>query len=147
MNISLEDAISLASQLHKGQTDKAGLPYIMHPLRIMCDKSLVTENERIVAVLHDIVEDCDITLQDLFKKGYSHEVIEAISFLTKTSEEENDYEAFIERIRQGPRLAIKVKIADLRDNSDLTRISKPTEDDIKRTKKYFRALDILEATL
>ncbi len=142
---NIEDAILLAAQLHKGQLDKAGAPYILHPLRVMLDTTLITETERIVAVLHDVVEDCDISLAELREREYSDEVISAISYLTKLSEEEDDYDAFIERIRTGPELARKVKLADLKDNADPSRIPNPTARDHKRREKYLRAIKVLEA--
>lgn len=143
---SLEDAIALSARLHKGQRDKAGACYVLHPLRVMLDASLETEEERITAVLHDVVEDCDITIKQLQEFGYGDEVIEALGFLTKLPEEKMNYEAFIERICSAPVLARKVKLADLRDNSDISRISQQSERDIERQKKYRRAIDTLKAT-
>ena len=147
MRATLNDAIMLATRLHAGQHDKGGAPYILHPLRVMLDPLLTTEDERIVAVLHDTVEDCDITLDTLREYGYSEEVVEALSFLTKLPEEEDDYDAFIARVMTGPVIARKVKRADLRDNSDITRISNPTERDWKRQEKYQRAIAQLETAL
>ncbi len=138
---TLEDAIALAAQLHKGQRDKAGKHYILHPLRVMHDPSLTTDEERKVAVLHDTIEDTGITAAELRKLGYSKKVVDALVLLTKLPEEENNYDAFIERIRTGPsKIARKVKLADLRDNADLTRFAAPTEQDIRRQEKYKRAI-------
>ena len=128
---TLERAIELAVQNHKGQKDKAGKPYILHPLRLMM--SVDTDEEKIVAVMHDIVEDTEISLDDLRKKGFSDEILSAIECVTKKDEE--NYDSFIERIAQNP-LAIKVKLADLEDNMDLTRLSKVTEKDLERVEKY-----------
>ncbi len=109
--ITLEDAISLATEAHKGQTDKNGDPYILHPLRVM--GSVQSDAEKIVAVLHDIVEDTPCLFQDLRDKGYSEQVIEAIDCLTRRGEEEG-YDDFIERCQTNP-IALRVKIADLED--------------------------------
>ncbi len=147
MKPTLEDAVALASALHKGQKDKAGASYILHPLRVMLNPLLTTDEERIAAVLHDTVEDCDITLEQLRERGYSAEVVEALSFLTKLPEEEDDYDAFIERILGGLLIARKVKLADLHDNADLSRFAHPTEKDVKRQEKYKRAIARLEGSL
>ncbi len=142
---TLETTIELAVHLHKGQKDKAGAPYILHPLRVML--SMQDEAARIVAVLHDTIEDCGITIDDLRSLGYSEQVLEALDYLTKRREEEDDYDAFIERIRSGPPIARAVKLADLRDNSDISRIVEPTEWDFKRLEKYKRAIRRLEGAL
>ena len=105
---TLEDAISLAMEAHRGQRDKAGAPYILHPLRVML--SMETETEMIVAVLHDVVEDGGITIDDLRKAGYSGEIVNAIDHLTRLDGEE--YDQFIDRVKGNP-LARKVKIVDL----------------------------------
>lgn len=147
-NCTLEGAIALAAQLHMGQRDKAGACYILHPLRVMLDPILKTEEERIVAVLHDVVEDCNISPIQLRELGYSETVVEALFFLTKLPEEKNNYAAFIERICTGSSsIARKVKIADLRDNADLSRFENPTEKDIQRQEKYCRAIVRLETAL
>lgn len=143
---TIEDAILLATQLHKGQVDKAGAPYILHPLRVMLNPILTTETERITAVLHDVVEDTEISFAELRGREYSNEIVDALHFLTKLSEEESDYFRFITRISEGPELARVVKFADLKDNEDLSRIAYPTEKDFKRQKKYQRAIEILESS-
>lgn len=135
---SLEDAISLAAEAHRGQKDKANAPYILHPLRVML--RMETETDRIIAVLHDVVEDTSVTLWDLQIAGYSAEIVEGVKYLTKAKEEE--YENFIERIK-GNTLAIKIKVADLEDNLNFERIKEPGEDDLKRYEKYRRALATL----
>jgi (p)ppGpp synthase/HD superfamily hydrolase len=137
---ALEDAIKLAAALHKGQTDKAGAPYILHPLRVML--RLATEEERITAVLHDVVEDCGVTLGQLRDLGYGDAVVEALDFLSRRPEEDR-YDAFIRRIQAGPDLARKVKLADLADNMDLSRIAEPTARDHQRVQKYRRAAAML----
>ena len=137
----LERAIEIAVEAHKGQVDKGGSPYILHPLRVMM--SVNGESEKIVAVLHDVVEDSNWTFEALLAEGFSIEIIEALKSVTKESEDE-DYELFIQRAMQNP-IGCKVKIADLRDNLDVTRISDITEKDVKRIKKYKKALKLLSA--
>jgi len=99
-----------------------------------------TETERIVAVLHDVVEDSGVTVRDLQKAGYSAEIVGAVQYLTRTKEEE--YEQFIERVKENT-LAVKIKIADLEDKLDFGRIKEPNEDDLRRYEKYRRALATL----
>jgi (p)ppGpp synthase/HD superfamily hydrolase len=135
----LEEAILIAVQAHAGAKDKGGAPYVLHPLRVMF--RMKTEAERITAVLHDVVEDSDWTLEGLRERGFSREVVEAIDHLTHRPEE--SYEDYIERAAKD-RMALKVKIADLEDNLDLTRIKKPTEENTARLRKYQRALDFLK---
>lgn len=132
---TLEDAILLAVQAHRGQIDKAGQPYILHVLRVMF--RLESEKERMVGVLHDVVEDTKYTLDDLRQMGYPKEVLAALDSLTKKSDE--SYEAFIERTKGNP-IASRVKVADLEDNLDLTRLREITEKDVERLKKYRIAL-------
>lgn len=143
---TIEDAIAFAAQKHKGQVDEAGVPYIYHPLNVM--RRLHTEEERIVAVLHDVCEDCGVTFEELRQLGYSELVIEAIDYLTKRPGEQGDnYPAFIERIRRGPALAIKVKLADLADNMDPDRGRENNEYNCKRLLKYQFATTILQQAL
>ena len=135
---TLERAIELAVEHHKGQSDKAGKPYILHPLRVMM--SVDKDDEKIVAVMHDIVEDTDITLDDLRNDGFSEQVISAIECVTKGEKE--DYDSFIERISRNA-LAIQVKLADINDNMDLSRLSNVTEKDLERVEKYKKAKEQL----
>ncbi len=114
---TLEDAIALAVEAHRGQRDKAGQTYILHPLRVMM--RLETEAERMAAILHDVVEDTPYTLERLRELGYPEEVLGALDCLTKRDGE--TYEAFIERVRPHP-LARRVKLADLEDNMDVRRL-------------------------
>lgn len=132
---TLERAIEIAKQAHAGQVDKAGVDYIEHPLRVM--EMGKDENEKIVGVLHDVVEDSDWTFEMLEAEGFSSEIIEALRCVTKLSEDE-DYDHFINRIK-GNRLAIKVKLCDLVDNLDTSRLVNVTDSDIKRIRKYARA--------
>ena len=137
----LERAIEIAVEAHKGQIDKGGSPYILHPLRVMM--SVHGESEKIVGLLHDVVEDSDWTFEDLLAEGFSIELIEALKSVTKNSDNE-DYDSFIQRALGNP-IGRKVKIADLRDNLDVTRISDITDKDVKRINKYKKALKLLSA--
>ena len=129
----LDRAILLAAQVHRGQKDRYGQPYILHPLRVMM--AMRTEEEMIVAVLHDVVEDSDMTLEDLKEEGFSDEIIRAVGCLTKREGE--PYEAHVERARNNL-LALPVKIADLEDNMDPRRIGVFSDEDEKRTARYHR---------
>jgi (p)ppGpp synthase/HD superfamily hydrolase len=131
---TLERAIAIAVEAHQGQRDKAGAPYVLHPLRVML--RLESEPARIAAVLHDVVEDSPWTLGGLAREGFSPEVLAALECLTKQKGE--GYEAFIERVKTNP-LAVEVKRADLLDNLDLLRLPSLGEKDLSRLAKYHRA--------
>jgi (p)ppGpp synthase/HD superfamily hydrolase len=137
---TLEDAIALAVQAHRGQVDKVGQPYALHILRVMF--RLETEQEYIVAVLHDVLEDTGYTQGDLRKQGYSEEVLAALDCLTRRSTE--TYEQFIERAAANP-LARRVKLADLEDNMDIRRLSTVTEKDRERLDRYIQSWRRLKA--
>ena len=140
----LEHAIALAVETHSGQADKAGEPYILHPLRVMF--SLPSGDERIVGVLHDVVEDGEVSFEDLKRMGFSPAVIDAIDAVSKRPDEEGSdegYQAFVERAGANP-IARKVKMADLLDNLDVTRLGEISEKDSRRISKYLRALRYLE---
>ena len=132
---NLQRAIEIATEAHKGQYDKAGNDYIGHPLRVM--EMGKTENEKIVGVLHDVIEDTDWTFEALAAEGFSEEVIAALRCVTKLSENEN-YDDFIDRVKKNP-LAVAVKINDLSDNMDIRRLPYLSDKDIKRLKKYLKA--------
>ena len=132
---TLERAIQIATEAHKGQFDKAGREYIGHPIRVM--EMGKTENEKIVGVLHDVIEDTDWTFERLEAEGFSQEVINALRCVTKTSENEN-YDDFIDRVKKNP-LATAVKINDLTDNMDIRRLPYLSDKDVKRLKKYLKA--------
>jgi (p)ppGpp synthase/HD superfamily hydrolase len=136
---TLERAIAIAAMAHQGQVDKARMPYVLHPLRMML--SVDTPEARMAAVLHDVVEDTPVTLKRLRAEGFPEAVIEAVEALTKREGE--DYEAFIRRVAPNP-IARQVKLADLRDNSDLSRIAQPTEKDRQRLERYQAAIQYLE---
>lgn len=132
---TLERAIEIATEAHKGQFDKAGREYIGHPIRVM--EMGKTEDEKIVGVLHDVIEDTDWTFERLEAEGFSQEVINALRCVTKTSENEN-YDEFIDRVKKNP-LAASVKINDLTDNMDIRRLPYLSDKDVKRLKKYLKA--------
>lgn len=140
---TLDKAIKIAMKAHAGQTDKYGAPYIQHPLRVMALGR--TDDERIVGILHDVVEDSDWTFEDLQKEGFSNRVIDALRCVTKHSDDE-DYDAFVARTRTN-HLAVRVKLNDLRDNMDIRRMDEVKEKDIKRLNKYLRAYKLLMADL
>lgn len=136
---TLERAIVIAAQAHAGQVDKAGAPYILHPLRVML--AVDTPDERIVAVLHDVVEDTDWTLDRLRAEGFAESIVEAVDSVTRRDGE--SYEDFVQRAARNP-IGRNVKRADLRDNSNLSRILLPTASDHERVAKYQSALKLLE---
>ncbi len=138
---TLEEAIALAVKVHQGQVDKYGRPYILHPLRVMF--RLESEVEQIVGILHDVVEDSEVTFDDLRRMGYSEEIIEALDGVTKRDDEEQAYEKFVARSQQNP-IARRVKLADLEDNMDIRRLTSDlTEKDFERLKRYRRAWEQL----
>ena len=137
--LSLEQAISIATKAHRGVTDKAGAPYILHPLRVM--NALVGEDERMVAVLHDVLEDCAHSpWPDLVRRKLEPRLLRSLEAVTKTTEEERsgDYMAFIRRLSPDP-VARHVKLADLRDNLDVRRMPVVEERDRARINKYLEA--------
>ena len=136
---TLERAIVIAANGHAGVTDKSGAPYILHPLRMML--RLSSPDERIVAVLHDVCEDCPgWTFDRLRKEGFPDHIIEALMSVTKRNGE--DYEDFVRRAAANP-IGRRVKLADMQDNSDLSRIAAPSERDLRRIEKYRRAIDLI----
>ncbi|MCC7701461.1 HD domain-containing protein [Janthinobacterium sp. GW460P] len=137
---TLERAIEIAAATHAGQTDKGGAPYILHPLRVML--RVAAGVQQIVAVLHDVVEDSDgkVTFDDLAREGFSREVIDGVRAVTKIEGEL--YEDFIARAALN-QVGKAVKLADLAENSDLSRIGEPTQKDMERIEKYRRAIGYL----
>jgi (p)ppGpp synthase/HD superfamily hydrolase len=136
---NLQRALEIAVESHKNQQQKDGSPYALHPIRLSL--SLETEEQKIVAMLHDVVEDTDWTFEDLVGEGFSESVIAALRLLTHT--DGSPYEDYIERLATNP-LATVVKKADLTDNMDFKRISEPTGKDFVRLQKYHRAWRRLE---
>lgn len=139
---TIERAIEIAARAHAGQTDKAGAPYIFHPLRLML--AVHGEYERMAAVLHDVVEDTPIGFDDLQREGFPAAVIDAVRALTKHEGERRIDAA--RRAAANP-IACRVKLADVTDNMDLSRIAAPTEKDFARLKEYEQVRAILLAAL
>ena len=137
--MNLERAIQIAVEAHSGVQDRGGKAYILHPLSVMM--RVETDAEKIVAVLHDVIEDTDWTFDNLREEGFSEEIIEALESVTKTSDEE-DYEQFVLRAQKN-KIGRKVKIADIKENLDVTRLSELTEKDTARINKYKKALRLL----
>ena len=128
-------AVEIALEAHKGATDKAGMPYARHVMRVM--QVGRTHDEKIVGVLHDLVEDTDWTFDKLLEEGFPTHIVDALRCVTKISDDE-PYEQFIERVKTNP-LAVAVKINDLTDNMDIRRLATITEADVQRLRKYLKA--------
>jgi len=139
MSELLERAIKLAQKYHEGQFDKGGSPYIEHPLRVM--KGVESIEEKIVAVLHDVLEDCDVSREQLIHEGIPEYLVEKLEILCKRKNEK--YFDYIDRIK-ATKLAINVKLSDLKDNMNLDRLKEVTEKDLKRLEKYKKAKEILQ---
>lgn len=145
--MNLERAIAIAVEAHAGQSDKAGAPYILHPLRVML--ALSGEQERIVGVLHDVVEDGgpEWTFERLADEGFGHDILDALHLVTKRPEDEGKddqtYFRFVRRTLGNP-IARRVKMADIRDNLDVTRMPEVTERDRLRLNRYLAALEVLQ---
>lgn len=135
----LEKAFKISYMAHKDQVDKGGAPYYLHPIFVALN--METEDQKIVALLHDVVEDTEITLDDLRQEGFSENIVDAVDAITKKGEA---YEVYLQKVKANA-LARAVKIGDLKHNSDITRLKNPTEKDIKRIEKYKKSLDYLLA--
>lgn len=133
-------AMQLCFNAHKQQVDKSGMPYVFHPM-IVAEK-MTSELTTTVALLHDVVEDTDYTLEDLCEMGYPEEVISALRLLTHAPSV--PYMDYVKEIAENP-IAREVKLGDLRHNSDITRLSKVTEKDLARVDKYCKAIEYLES--
>ncbi|MDC7233901.1 MAG: hypothetical protein PQJ58_11780 [Spirochaetales bacterium] len=138
----LEKAIAIAVKAHQGQTDKAGQAYILHPLQVM--HNVISDEQKAGAVLHDVVEDTDLTPDDLRAQGMPKKVISIVESLT--NREGEDYDQFIDRVLHNPD-AVQVKIADIEDNMDLTRLESLRDKDLQRIRKYHGALKRLKKSL
>ncbi len=138
---TLEQAIVIAAKAHTGQVDKAGAPYILHPLRVML--SLDSPEDKIVGVLHDVVEDSPTTFEDLRAAGFSETTIQALASVTRRPDEA--YLTFVARAAADP-IGRRVKLADLRDNTDRSRIPNPSAKDYARLERYRQAIRLLEET-
>ncbi|HJL84567.1 MAG TPA: HD domain-containing protein [Candidatus Marinimicrobia bacterium] len=138
--MTLERAIAIAAEAHAGQKDRAGAPYILHPIRLMIQMD--SEDAMMAAVLHDVVENSVWTLDDLRKEGFSNEVLNAVDSLTHRDKEGENYWDYIQRAKSDP-IAIKVKLADLEDNLNPDRLNAVTEKDEKRFDRYRKAQKML----
>lgn len=135
---TVEKAVLIAVQAHRGQKDKAGQPYVLHPLRLML--RMTSDPARMTAVLHDVLEDSAVTSEGLRREGFPEEVLAALDCLTRREGE--PYEHFIQRI-EGNDLARQVKIADLEDNMDMKRLRVVGDRDLRRLAKYHQAWRVL----
>lgn len=142
---TLEETLAFAASKHAGVLDKGGQPYILHPIRVML--RVKTEDQRNIALLHDVVEDCGVTLDELRAMGYSEHIVTCVDALTKREHEEEDYDLFIDRVMLAHEDAREVKLADIEDNSDAGRLKNLDESDHKRLEKYQRAKLRLQSTL
>ena len=132
-------ALKLCFDIHKEQVDKSGLPYVFHPFHLA--EQMETEDTTIVALLHDVVEDSDLTLEDLRQMGFSDTVIAALALLTHDPAVE--YMDYVRAVKDNP-IARAVKLADLRHNSDLTRLDTVDEKALARREKYLQAMTLLK---
>jgi (p)ppGpp synthase/HD superfamily hydrolase len=135
----VKTAMNIAYRAHEGQYDKSGVPYIFHPYEVA--QGMTTEDEITTALLHDVVEDTNITFEDLIGAGISEPVIESLKLLTHN--DETPYLDYVKKLKSNT-IARKVKLADLKHNSNITRIEEPNEWDYKRIDKYKEAIKILE---
>lgn len=140
MNELLERAIKLAQKYHEGQFDKGGYPYIEHPLRVM--NGVESIDEKIIAVLHDVLEDCNVSRNQLINEGIPEYLVERLEILCKGKNEK--YFDYIKRIKVD-QLTINVKLSDLNDNMNIKRLKEVTEQDLKRLEKYRTAKEMLRA--
>ena len=139
MNRLIEKALEIATKAHDGQVDKAGKEYIEHPKYVA---SLVdTDYEVVTALLHDVIEDTDVTIDYLIEQGMPPEVVIAIDVLTK--KQNIDYFDYLENVKRNS-IARNVKYADLTHNSDISRLVNPTKEDYERIKKYNKAMAYLK---
>jgi (p)ppGpp synthase/HD superfamily hydrolase len=132
-------ALKLCFEAHKEQTDKSGMPYVFHPFHLA--EQMADEATTVVALLHDVVEDTELTFEDLEKQGFNDEIIKALMLLTH--EKSVPYMEYVGEIKKN-KIATKVKLADLKHNSDLSRLSVVDEKALKRKEKYEKAIKFLE---
>ena len=133
-------AINLMFDQHRDQRDKSGLPYVFHPWHVA--ESMPDEITTVVALLHDVVEDTQLTIEDLRQMGYPKEVTEALALMTH--EKGTDYFEYVKRLAVNP-IARMVKLSDLKHNSDLTRMDEITDKVLRRREKYMKAIEYLES--
>lgn len=133
-------AMKIAFDAHRGQVDRAGIDYVNHPFHLA--EQMDTEAETCVALLHDVVEDSDWTIEMLAAEGIPNDALEAIVLLTH--KEGVPYLEYVESLKSNE-IARKVKLADLKHNSDLSRLSKVSEKDLARVRKYYKAIELLSS--
>lgn len=133
-------ALKLCFEAHKDQVDKSGMPYVFHPFHLA--EQMATEEEVVLALLHDVVEDTQTTFEDLRAMGFPERVVDALQMLTH--KEGVPYMEYVAAIKKDP-LAKAVKLADLKHNSDLSRLDRVDEKALKRVAKYKQAIELLEA--
>lgn len=132
-------ALKLCFEAHKDQIDKSGMPYVFHPFHLA--EQMADENTTIVALLHDVIEDTEYTLDDLRKFGFAEDVLSAISLMSHA--DDVPYMEYVVKIKTNP-IAKAVKLADLKHNSDMSRLDRITQIDEERAKKYKQAIELLE---
>lgn len=132
-------ALKFMFKAHRKQTDKSGIPYVFHPYHLA--EQMKTEETTIVALLHDVVEDTRFSFKDIKKQGFSEEVITALKLLTH--DKKVDYFDYVRSIKENE-IASAVKLADLKHNSDITRLDDVSEKALERREKYLKAIKILE---
>ena len=139
-------ALRIAIRAHEGQKDKSGREYVTHPIRVA--ERCKDPRAKIVALLHDTIEDTDVTVEYLRSQGFPEEIIEGVLSVTKQEGEEGEenYEDFVLRAAQNP-LGKEVKMADLEDNMNIQRLKNITDDDVDRLRKYLRAWHLLNGDL
>lgn len=133
-------ALRLCFDAHRDQMDKSGSPYVFHPFHLA--EQMDTEETTVVALLHDVVEDSDYTLEDLKEMGYPASIIDALTLMTH--DPSVPYMEYVKAISTNP-IASKVKMADLQHNSDLTRLDKIDAKALARVEKYAAAIKLLES--
>lgn len=133
-------AMKLCFKAHKDQVDKSGMPYVFHPFHVA--EQMTDEATTIVALLHDVVEDTDYTLEDIAAEGFGKDILEAVALMTH--EDDVPYLDYVAKLKDNP-IARAVKLADLAHNSDLSRIGEIDEETKRRLEKYKKAKDILES--
>ena len=132
-------ALKLCFEAHKDQVDKSGLPYVHHPFHLA--EQMETEDTVIVALLHDVVEDTEYTLDDIRAMGFPERIIEALSYMTHDNAV--PYLDYVAKIKENP-IATAVKLADLKHNSDISRLDVVDKKALERVEKYRKAMAILE---
>jgi len=132
-------ALKLCFEAHKEQLDKGGMPYVFHPFHLA--EQMRTEESTVVALLHDVIEDTDLTVGDLTEMGFTKDITDAISLMTHS--EGTDYMDYVRMIKMNP-ITREVKLADLKHNADLTRLDTVDENAFKRREKYLMAIKLLE---